>query len=185
MRALRTPDKKRYLVLVAVAGAHALVVGVLFDESRWINQSAPTITAITAVVLTRAPRLRVPIERPRLNMASVQPVTAAITFAPPVLPATGSIGSTIDWEAQVKRAVTRTLERSTHISFGFPAGGQSAITLGVPSPSSPHYAGEQYRAEGGEQIYWLNDHCYMASDPPSLFEPDFLKSARLARVGCN
>lgn len=35
-----------------------------------------------------------------------------------------------------------------------------------------------------EQIYWLNDHCYMVSDSPSLFEPDFLKNARVSRLGC-
>jgi hypothetical protein len=70
------------------------------------------------------------------------------------------------------------------ISFGFPAGGKSALTLGVPSAPSPHYAGESYRTEGGEQIYWVSDHCYMVSDPPSLFEPDFLKNASLSRIGC-
>lgn len=31
----------------------------------------------------------------------------------------------------------------------------------------------------------VSDHCYMVSDPPSLFEPDFLKNARLSRIECN
>ena len=90
----------------------------------------------------------------------------------------------IDWKAEANRSAVKILEPSRRISFGFPPGGKSAITLGVPSPSSPHYAGEQYREEGGEQIYWLNAHCYLDSDPPSLFEPDFLKNAGVSRIGC-
>lgn len=70
------------------------------------------------------------------------------------------------------------------MSFGFPPPGESAINLGVDPPSPAHYAGEQYRTEGGEQIYWANDRCYLVSDPPSLFEPDFLKNARLSRSVC-
>jgi hypothetical protein len=185
VEALRTPNKKRYLIFVAVAGTHALVIGVLINTSRLISQSSPTTIPITAFLLTRPARSYSSLARPRLNETSLPPIAEPIRLPPPALPVIRQSGLAIDWNAEVGRSAAKILEPSRHISFGFPAGGKSAITLGVPSPSSPHYTGEQYRAEGGEQVYWLNDRCYMVSDPPSLFEPDFLHNARLARIGCN
>jgi hypothetical protein len=183
VRTLQTPNRNCYLVLVAVAGVHALVIAALLSTSRSISLSFPTVVPITALFLKRPTRPR-SIPRPQLNETSAQSITEPITLAPPALPVIRPSGPAIDWNAEANRSVAKILEPVRRISFGFPSGGQSAITLGVPSPSSPHYRGESYRAEGGEQIYWLSDHCYMASDPPSLFEPDFLKNARVSRIGC-
>ena len=185
MEALRTPNKKRHLIFVAVAGGHALVIGVLINTSRLFSQSSPTTIPITAFYLTRPARVNLPLARPRLNLSSRPPFAPPISLALPALPLVRQSGPAMDWNAEVDRSVAKILKARRRISFGFPPGGKSAITPGVPSPSSPHYAGEQYRAEGGEQVYWLNDHCYMISDPPSLFEPDFINNARLARIGCN
>lgn len=146
--------------------------------------SSPTVTPITAFILTHPARQHSPIAPPRLNETSPPPITEPITLAPPALPVISPSAPTIDWKAEVSQSVAVILQPSKRISFGFPAGGKSAITLGVPSASSPHYAGESYRSEGGEQIYWVSDHCYMVSDPPSLFEPDFLKNASVSRIGC-
>lgn len=184
METLRTPNRGRYPVLVAVAAVHALVIAVLLSRSRSVTLSFPTVVPITALLLKRPARPRSPLARPRLNETSAQPITEPITLAPP-LPAIRSGGPAIDWQAQMSASVAKALEPAKRVTFGFPPGGQSAITLGVPSRSSPHYRGESYRTEGGEQIYWLNDHCYLASDPPSLFEPDILKNARISRGGCN
>jgi hypothetical protein len=38
--------------------------------------------------------------------------------------------------------------------------------------------------EGGEQIYWVNDHCYIVSEPPSLFLPEVLENARPSSTVC-
>lgn len=184
MEPLATPNRNRYLVLVAVAGAHALVIGALLGRSRSVSMSSPTVTPITAFILTHPARQHSPIAPPRLNETSPPPITEPITLAPPALPVISPSAPTIDWKAEVSQSVAVILQPSKRISFGFPAGGKSAITLGVPSASSPHYAGESYRSEGGEQIYWVSDHCYMVSDPPSLFEPDFLKNASVSRIGC-
>jgi len=176
----------RGLVLIAVAGVHALVIGVLLSRSRSVILTFPTVIPITALFLKRPTRPRSLAPPPPLKESSARSVTdLPITLAPPDLPAIRAGGPAIDWKAEADRSVARILAPPRRISFGFPAGGQSAITLGVPSRSSPHYRGESYRMEGGEQIYWLNDHCYMASDPPPLFEPDFLKNARVSRVACN
>jgi hypothetical protein len=181
----RPPDKNRYLVFIAVAGAHALVVGMLLSRSRWFELSSPSGIPMTAFILMRAEHPRSPIGRARLTATSPAPITAPITLAPPDLRFRSPRGPAIDWEAQAKRSVARILEPSKRISFGFPAGGKSAITLGVPSRSSPHHAGESYRTEGGELIYWTSGRCYLVSDPPPLFEPEVLKHAGVWRSGCN
>jgi hypothetical protein len=179
------PNKKRYLILAAVVGAHALVVGALLRRSRSISLYSPTTIPITAFLLTRPVRPRSPIARPRLKATSAPPITEPITLATPVLPVTSPSGPAVDWDAQGKRSVARILEPSNRISFGFPPPRESAIKLGVVPPLPAHYAGEQYRTEAGEQIYWVNNRCYLVSDPPSLFEPDFLNNARQSRMTCN
>jgi hypothetical protein len=184
LKAVRTPNRNRYLVLAAVAGVHAVAIGVLLGRSRFISLYSPTVIPLTAFILTRPTRPRSPIPRPLLNRTYVPSLTEHMVVAPPTIPVISPSGPAIDWKAEMSRTVARIQKPGRHISFGFPPGGQSAITMGVPSPSSPHYAGESYRAEGGEQIYWVSDHCYLVSDPPSLFEPDFLNNARTTRGGC-
>jgi hypothetical protein len=187
VKTLGTPNKNRYLAFVAVAGAHVLVIGVLLSRSRWmVSLSSPIVIPIRAFILTRPARPRSPIARPRLNETSVAPITEPITLAPPppAFAVRSPSGPAIDWQAEAKRSAAKVLEPSKRISFGFPAGGKSAITLGVPSLSSPHYAGESYRTEGGEQIEWTSDHCYVVSDPPSLFLPQILQNAQPTRSVC-
>jgi len=177
-------NKSRYLIFVAVAGAHALTVGVLLGRSRCVSLSSPTVIPLTAFVLTRPATHRSPIPRPRLHASASPPLTETITLDPSFLPAVSPSRPAIDWEAQLKRSAARVLKPGKRIIFGFPTGGGSPIALGGPSPPSSHYAGEQYRTETGQHIYWMSDSCYMVSDPPSLFEPAFLEKARLWRRGC-
>jgi hypothetical protein len=181
---VRPPNKKRYLIFLAVAGVHALVIAVLLSTSRSNSLSSPTTIHITAFFLTRPARPNSRIAHPSLNETYARPIVEPITVAPPALSLINPRAPAVDWEAEAKWAAAKIGEPGKRISFGFPAPGDSAIQLGKDPPSPLHYAGEQYRTEGGEQIYWLNDHCYMESDPPSLFEPDFLKNARVSRIGC-
>lgn len=177
---------KRYLIFVAVAGAHAVVLGMLFSKSRSISQSSPTTIPITAFILTRSARMRPSITRPQLYEPSPQPFVQPVAVAPPAIPVRGPGSPAIDWGAQANRSVARILARAPGIrlSFGFPAGGESAIALGVPSRSTPHYAGESYRTETGEEIIWTSDHCYLVSEPPSLFAPASMQHDAVTRPIC-
>jgi len=183
-KAVRRPNRNRFLVLAAVAGIHSVVIGLLLSSSHSLSQYSPTVVPLAAFMLTRPARPRSPIQRPRLNETYGPPPTGHIIVAPPTLPAMIPGGPSIDWKGQMNSAVAKALRPSTHVSFGFPPGGRSAITIGVPSPSSPHYAGESYREAGGEEIYWVSGHCYLVSDPALPFEPDFLNNARTTRIGC-
>ena len=179
-------NRKRYFVFIAVAGAHAVILGVFVRTSRAIRLPSWTGVPITAFVL-RAVHRRAPIARPRLDQtpALLSPITEPITLASPPLPAQGQDTSATDWHAAAREAAATVLERKPRISFGFPAGGTSALTLGVPSPYSPaHHAGESERTGTGEVIEWTSERCYVISDPPSLAEPDFLKNARITHSGC-
>jgi hypothetical protein len=177
-------NRSQCLILVAVVGAHALVIGVLLGRSRWPSAPSPSVTPISAFILTHPMRQRPPFARPRLNVTSAAPITEAITLSPPAVPVTSPSGPAIDWDAQARRSVARILEPSKRFSFGFPAPGDSAIKLGSDPPPPLHYAGESDRMEGGEQIYWINDHCYIESEPPLLFLPEVLQNARLSTTVC-
>jgi hypothetical protein len=181
------PTKTRYCVFVGVAGVHALVLGVFFRESQTLRLSSPVGMPLTAFIVTRRARPRSPVARPSRNMgeAPIAPLVAPITLAPPDSVALGPNGPAIDWDAAARRAVTAVLRRPKRKSFGFPPGGKSAITLGVPSPATPaHYAGESDRTPDGEVTDWVSANCYIVSGPPQLGEPDILKNARITRSGC-
>ena len=189
MEAHPLPSKTRYVVFVAVAGAHALVLGVLLGESRMVHLTSAGGIPLAAFIVTRPVRLRSPVARPSLNPDSVPvaPLVEPITLALPSSPVTGTSGPAIDWAAAAGRAAAGVLGRRPRkrISFGFPPGGKSAITMGVYSPSSPaHYAGESDRAPDGEVTQWISERCYIVSDPPTPGEPDYLKNARVTRGGC-
>lgn len=185
------PNKRRYLVLAAVTGIHALVLGLLISSSRSLSLSAPGGTPLEAFILMRAARRHSPLAPPPLGAtpAPIEPIVEPITLAPPSAVATSPSGPAIDWNAAANRAAaragTRALMPRKRISFGFPPGGKSAITLGVPSPHTPaHHAGETERIAGGGSIEWTSDRCYVESDPPTLGEPDIIRRARITHSNC-
>lgn len=187
VEALPSPSKTRYLVFFAVAGIHALVLGVLLGESRTAHLSSTGGTPLAAFILTRPAGPRSSVVRPALSerSAPIETIVEPITVAVPVSPAMRPSRPAVDWSAAARRAASATLQLPKRMSFGFPPGGKSAITLGVPSPSSPaHYAGESDRTIDGRRTEWISARCYIISDPPPLGSPDFLKHAGVTRGGC-
>jgi hypothetical protein len=187
VQALRTTGKNRYLLFATVAGAHALVLAVLLGRSTMAllpSSSEPPIAAFFILHLARPHALFVPSPLNR-NSALIAPIVAPITVAPPAAPITSPGRQTIDWNAAAARAAAATLKAHKRVSFGFPPGGKSAITLGVPSPHTPaHYAGESDRTVAGEHVEWTSGRCYVMSDPPVPGEPYFLEHARVSHGGC-
>lgn len=178
-------NKRRRLIFVAVAGAHAAALAALLSMSRSISLSSPTTIPLMAFVLTQPARPHPPIARQRLDETPARPIVEPITVVPPALSVRASSGPAIDWSTEATRSVAKILAPGKQrLAFGFPQRGESAITLGVPSRSTPHYAGESYRLDTGEAIVWTSDHCYLVSDPPSLFAPTFLQNARVTRMMC-
>lgn len=179
--------KKRSLVFVLVVGTHALAVGALISASRAVRLLSAGGTPMAAFIVMPSARPRSPVARPRLNSgaAPIAPLVEPITLASPASTITMPSGRAFDWAAAARQSADAVLERPRRISFGFPAGGKSAITLGVPSPSTPaHHAGESDRTVTGEDTEWTSDRCYVVSDPPLPGEPDFLKHARVTHFGC-
>ena len=187
MEALRNSTRNRYLVFVAVAGAHALVLAVFVGRSTTTLLPSSAELPLTAFLVLRPAHRHVPVVPPPLNRTSapIAPLVQPISIAAPAPLITGPGRQTIDWNAAAKRAAAAVLSPRKRISFGFPPGGKSAITLGVPSPHTPaHYADESDRTVAGEHVAWTSDRCYLASDPPMPGEPDFLARARVTHAGC-
>ncbi|MGH8326849.1 MAG: hypothetical protein ACRET2_08820 [Steroidobacteraceae bacterium] len=181
------PNKRRYLVLAAVVAVHALALGVLLSSSRTRSLFSAGGAPLEALILMRAARRHPLLPPPPLGETSspIESIVEPIALAPPASIVTSAAGPTIDWNAAATRAATRGLAQRKHISFGFPPGGKSAITLGVPSPQTPaHYAGESDRMARGGSIEWTSDRCYVESDPPLPGEPDIIKRARVTHFGC-
>jgi hypothetical protein len=178
------PNKKRYVVFVAVVGVHAVIIGVLCSTSRAPRLSPSAGISLTAFILRRVAHPRMPIARPRLgDSALIAPTVEPITLAPPSAP-TNPTRHAIDWGAAAKAAVTTALRSRTHITFGFPTG-TSPIMRGAHVPDlSGHHVGDSYTVPGGEEIVWVSDRCYVASDPPALWEPDILKRADMTHTVC-
>jgi hypothetical protein len=170
-----------------VVGIHALVLGMLLSSSRTLSLSVAEGTSLEAFILMQTARRHTPIGRPPpgASPSPMAPLVEPITLAPPAPVPASPGGRAIDWNAAAKRAAATTLESRKRISFGFPPGGKSAITLGVPSPHTPaHHAGESDRVPGGEVTQWISDRCYVVSDPPSPFAPESVRHAGVTRSGC-
>jgi len=180
-------NKRRYLVLAPVVGIHAVVLGMLLSSSRTLSLSVSGVNPLRAFMLTRAVRRHPPVERPPPGESSprIAPLVEPITLSPPAAIVSRPDSRAIDWNAAAKRAATTILQPRKRISFGFPPGGKSAITLGVPSPHTPaHHAGESDRTPDGEVTEWISDRCYIVSDPPSPFAPESFSHAGVTRSGC-
>jgi hypothetical protein len=180
------PSKTRSLVFVAVAGVHALVLAVFVGESPTLSLPSPAAASLTAFIVAR-PASRRPILAGPPHGESSPPIASPepISLTLPVLTGMRSGGRAIDWNAAAGAAAAAVLRRRKRITFGFPPGGKSAITLGIPSAPSPaHHAGESDRTPDGRDTEWISDRCYIVSDPPPPGEPDFLKHARVSRGGC-
>lgn len=182
------PRKARCVTLVAVAGTHALAIGVLLDEYRTVRLAAPGGTPLSAFIVTHPVRRQLPVPVPARNASSappIAPLVGPITLAPPAPIVTSPGSEPIDWSDAAKQAAAETLGRPPRRPFGFPPGGRSAITLGAWSSSSPaHHAGESDRSITGEDIEWTSDRCYVESDPPVPGEPDILARHRVTHSGC-
>ncbi len=179
-------NKKRYLVLLAVVGAHAVVIGALVGASRGIRLFLATGPSMTAFILRRAEYPRAPAARPRLGDVStlVGPTVEPITLTAPPFAIVSPIGRAIDWGASATAAAATALRPRPRITFGFPTG-TSPIMRGAFVPDgSGHHAGESYTLEGGEEVVWVSDRCYVASEPPPLWEPDILKRADMTHTVC-
>lgn len=187
MPALRRSSKTRYFVFLAVAGGHALVLIVLLGRSGATLLPSPAATPIRAFLVLRLAHPRAPLRSAPTHRtaAPLAPLVEPITVAAPAPLLIDGGAPSIDWSAAARQAAAAALKSRKRISFGFPPGGTSAITLAVPSAHTPaHYAGESDRTAAGEHIEWTSDRCYVASDPPVPGEPDFLKKARVSRGGC-
>lgn len=187
MQPLRISSKNRYLVFLAVAGAHAVVLAVFLGRTtRALVPSAAEPPIATFLVLRPAlPHGPLVPSPPSGISPPIAPIVEPITVAAPAPLATSPGGRAIDWNAAAKRAAAATLKPRERISFGFPPGGKSAITLGVPSAHTPaHYAGESDRTAAGGDTEWTSDRCYVQSDPPVPGEPYILQHARVSHFGC-
>ena len=180
------PNKKRYFVLVAVVGVHAVIIAVLYSTSRAIRVSSSTGISLTAFILRRAAHPRIPITPPRLRdtAAPIAPTVEPITLTPPPPAALSPTGQAIDWDASAKAAVATALRPRKRITFGFPTGTSPIMRGAHLQDFSGHHAGDSYRVAGGEVIAWVSDRCYVASDPPPLWEPDILKRAEITHTVC-
>jgi hypothetical protein len=178
-------NKKRPFVLVAVVGAHAVIIGVLIGASRGIRLSSSIGIGMTAFILKRAEHPRARISRPRLGDVTalvtprVQPITLIPAFAL-MSPARHAI----DWNASAKSAVATALKPQKRVTFGFPTAISPIMRGALVPDSSGHHAGDSYTIPGGEEVVWVSDQCYVASDPPVLWEPDIFKRAAITHTVC-
>jgi hypothetical protein len=179
--------KTRYVAWVAVVGIHAVIIGVFFSSSRAVRPTSSTNPSMTALILRRAVHPHTPIARPRLGEASapLAPIVERVTLIPaPPAVIMNTASQAIDWNASTKSAVATVLRYRKPVTFGFPIG-TSPIMRGAHAPQlSGHHPGDAYRIEGGESIEWVSARCYIASDPPAIWEPQILERARVTHIVC-
>lgn len=88
----------------------------------------------------------------------------------------------IDWWSEADRVVAEAGRAARDRS-----GSALELALRPRRSSGPaHHTGEQYRTATGAKIVWINDRCYVESDPPPLGTPQALSlgHAGITRTVC-
>jgi len=137
-----------------------------------------TFTTLPSVPLLAINRPPPPIPNESAPLSAVQPPVAP----PPGFSVRSDAGPTTDWAAEAERAARAAVAAPRTRSLGEMPQAPDWVHSAPTSPK--HYAGEAYRLETGESIVWVNDRCFVVSEPPPLGTPDVFARSLSTRMGC-
>jgi hypothetical protein len=156
-------EPRRYIILLVVLAMHAALFAGLFMISivRAPSMSTPLPVELLFLPPAQAPKIRLQNFHPRLStetVVSLAPTLSdAVSDSPRASRANGA-NSTVDWEAERRRAL-----QAYEIRSGRLADGNSHPSVSADAkwwPQAPHHAGERYKTESGDWIVWINANCY-------------------------
>lgn len=186
---------RRALVIALVLALHAALLSLLLVSSRIPGARLAGERAPSMVWLhfpdERRSRLGPFPEAPALRrIAPVRPHehdAAPLAFPGFAAPAQVETVPRVDWWSEARRVVHDiAAAQATGAAAGSARESQasSGSAGGIWSEPPAHHAGEQYRTETGERIYWVSDRCYLVSEPPASAVADFLTVPRAPRTVC-
>jgi hypothetical protein len=179
----RVQRPSRVIASVLVAAFHTALVLTLVDALRIRSLSPLAERIATAQILLPAaipPRTRTVRARPRRSDSSASPLSTRpliLTPSPPAAEPSGSTAPT-DWTAAAAQAAAvRTATPSTKQQFGvFPVPADVA-------PAPKHHAGDHGRFDTGEHVDWIDERCYVISDPSKIAGPPDVVMQGMSFVG--
>lgn len=170
MRERATLPLSKYAVWVVIIGAHVLFIEVFSCGGKYPARATLADEPKTILYFLDLP---LPIERPAANRSVprrprvFRPRDALAPNNAIALPEESEERQRpIDWAAEAAQvaqdAVARQMAKESLRSLARPQKG-----MGPPPPKpARHKLGDTERFEGGEVIYWINDHCYYSNQPP-------------------
>ena len=191
---MRSFDRRKPFVLVAVLGAHVLFVVVVVWQtrlrlaSRGSDQFVSVLTIITPERPLNPPR---PLQlRPMPAPSSALTVSAPTvqysapddsSTAPVALPPQASVGAGIDWLGEARRAARKL---SPAEAEKLREAERRDAELHSQTPLVPHhYYGEEERSIEKTRV-WLSDHCYVEAEKAPLIPGMVAKAFTGQRLGC-
>jgi hypothetical protein len=175
-----SPGRTVAFAVVVAGHAGLLLILVLALDAR--TRSRALAGPVGTLILVSLP---VPPDR-RLgrNVSETAPIEplALPPIPPPDIQLPGDAHTSIDWLAEARRAAGVATAAPRTRSFGEMP--RAPSWLGASRSSPTHRAGEQYRLETGESVVWVNDRCYIVSEPPPLGMPDVLARSLGTRTVC-
>ena len=175
---------RRVTAFALVVALHAGLFIILTFALRTSTRQPLSAGFITTLITL--PSLPLPaINRPPPPISNESPPLSPVQ--PPIAPPSGfsarsGAGPSTDWAAEAERAARAAVAAPRTRSFGEMPTAPDWVHSAPTSPK--HYAGEAYRLATGESIVWVNDRCFVVSEPPPLGTPDVFARAFSTRMGC-
>jgi hypothetical protein len=176
---------RRAITLAAVAALHILLLTALVLGLR-TQVSPPSVETFISTLIVLPQPARPPVRmRPALPRNPTMAAEPIQIETPPLPPASLSprAEARIDWAAEARRAAERVIAAPKRRGFGRPRA-ERARALEHPQPA--HHAGESYRDEFGDRVYWVSDTCFITSEralPGALTAPGGPPLPRMACLG--
>lgn len=165
-------DVRRYCTFVLVVAFHVALVLVLLRLSPALPASPHLLPPLELLIFPSADKPKTqltPLPEKALHAHAhaeiTPPVSSAITVPTTPAPAAGS-NAPIDWanEAhEAAQAMSAPSQDARRFDHGMPAAQQHSHS--IFDEQSAHHTGEQFKAEDGRWVVFVNDDCYQVSDP--------------------
>jgi hypothetical protein len=169
MRDLGIWTPSRYMALFAVIAFHLVIIALLISS----RASRPAISETSPIELVYLSSATTPKSRPMLVLPhSLKQEAEVLTPAPPSsiafsLPALPdeSAGPPIDWANEAHEVARATGSGNVRSHDRHQQSESSQPTKSIFADPPAHYAGEQFKTDGGQWIVFVSDDCYQISNP--------------------
>jgi hypothetical protein len=153
---------QHYTILIAVIALHLVFVAALITLSRQrksLSKMADVVTTLIFVPTVSLPKARGVTSNTMVPTGISAPTLLAPSISTPIISTPEEKQAPIDWAAAARQSAVRVTTPRSESQFGA-LPGQAEVAR-----APKQHAGDHDRLDTGEHVDWINERCYVISDP--------------------